>query len=364
MSALKTWPWAKIGQSVFSLALTVGCVGWLIPYVAQTTWHGIFYRLGQVPSWTLPLFVTVMLCGLIMNAICLGASVPGLTRSRAIRVDLAGSAIANAIPLGGAVAVGMTYGMLRSFGFSRAAIGNSVLTTSVVNFSTKLMLPILAFGVVTVAHVPVHQQFKQFVAIGSAAAVVLLGLFAGIVASRRVAHGVGMVVGSLVNGVRRVLRKAPADSIEERIQEFRLNLVHLISNSWGRMYYGSFGMLFVQSVLFWMVCTTLHINLTWPATFAAFAIGRLAASVPITPAGAGVTESAVIATLVSMGAMHTNAAAAAVLYSLVAVLMEIPFGAICIGEWLLRRGRLVADAKARVEAATARAEQLGSPGAA
>jgi hypothetical protein len=52
--------------------------------------------------------------------------------------------VSNTVPAGGAVSIGLTYGMLGSWGFSKSRITVSVLVTGIWNNFAKLGLPIVA----------------------------------------------------------------------------------------------------------------------------------------------------------------------------------------------------------------------------
>jgi hypothetical protein len=71
---------------------------------------------------------------------------PGLTLAQAGVLTQATTAVSNAVPAGGAVAVGLTYSMLSSWGFSRSRSTLSVVVTGIWNNFIKLGMPILALA--------------------------------------------------------------------------------------------------------------------------------------------------------------------------------------------------------------------------
>jgi putative heme transporter len=56
----------------------------------------------------------------------------------------ASTTVATTVPAGGALALGLTYRMFGSFGFSNVAVSTAVATTGVWNLGFKLGLPIVA----------------------------------------------------------------------------------------------------------------------------------------------------------------------------------------------------------------------------
>src|SRR5687767_2044098 len=69
---------------------------------------------------------------------------PGLRLPQAAVLTQSTTAVANAVPAGGAVAVGLTYTMLSSWGFSRSRTTLFVVVTGVWNNFVKLGMPIFA----------------------------------------------------------------------------------------------------------------------------------------------------------------------------------------------------------------------------
>lgn len=109
--------WSEAGHTVAGLELL-----WL-PALTFFWWAGHCARAGQVTA-------------------CL----PGLSLSRALGLCFAGSAVANSLPLGGALSYGVSAAMIRSWGFdARATAGYFTLN----QVSTVLLR--VGFGAVSLA---------------------------------------------------------------------------------------------------------------------------------------------------------------------------------------------------------------------
>ena len=78
------------------------------------------------------------------------AALPGLGIGKAATVTQTTTAVANTLPAGGAVAIGLTYAMLDSWGFSGTNVALFVGVTGIWNIFTKLGLPLLALGILAV----------------------------------------------------------------------------------------------------------------------------------------------------------------------------------------------------------------------
>src|SRR5215218_3439414 len=73
---------------------------------------------------------------------------PGLGFWRAMVMTQATTAVANTVPAGSAIGIGMTYSMLGSWGFSRSRSTTAALVSGVWNSFIKLGLPVLALALV------------------------------------------------------------------------------------------------------------------------------------------------------------------------------------------------------------------------
>ena len=74
------------------------------------------------------------------------AVTPGLTYRQAMVMTESTTAVANTVPGGGAIALGLTYAMLGSWGFSKSRSTLAVVVSGVWNNFAKLGLPVLALA--------------------------------------------------------------------------------------------------------------------------------------------------------------------------------------------------------------------------
>jgi uncharacterized membrane protein YbhN (UPF0104 family) len=78
-------------------------------------------------------------------------------------------------------------------------------------------------------------------------------------------------------------------------------------------------------------------ELSLAETFAAWSIGRLLGSLPITPGGFGVVELGLVGTLVGFGGHDTQVVAGVLLYRFLVVVPTLALGALAGVTWKLRR---------------------------
>jgi putative heme transporter len=73
----------------------------------------------------------------------------GVRTSRRRQETQATTAVANTVPGGSAIGIGMTYSMLGSWGYSRSRTTTAVLVSGVWNSFIKLAMPVLALALVS-----------------------------------------------------------------------------------------------------------------------------------------------------------------------------------------------------------------------
>ena len=137
----------KTLQAVVGIGLAVALLVWGLPYFAKTTWGDIWDVIATIPLSHAVGFQLLMLLGLWCYTFTFTGSLPGLTHSKALIVNLCGSSVSNLLPGGGAVGLAATYAICRSWGFSRRATSTSVVVTGVWNVLARIALPVIAIAV-------------------------------------------------------------------------------------------------------------------------------------------------------------------------------------------------------------------------
>ncbi|HZA82156.1 MAG TPA: lysylphosphatidylglycerol synthase domain-containing protein, partial [Actinomycetes bacterium] len=104
--------------------------------ITAMTWPELV-TLGLLAVWNLCTYAFVWM-----------SVTPGLGFWRAMEMTQATTAVANTVPGGSAIGIGMTYSMLGSWGYSRSRSTTAVLVSGVWNSFIKLGMPVLALALV------------------------------------------------------------------------------------------------------------------------------------------------------------------------------------------------------------------------
>ena len=79
------------------------------------------------------------------------AALPGLQLGRAAVLTQTTTSVANTLPGGGAIAVGLTYTILKSWGFTGTEVALYVGVTGIWNIFVKLALPVISLVFLAIA---------------------------------------------------------------------------------------------------------------------------------------------------------------------------------------------------------------------
>ena len=141
--------WIRVAQALFSLGVVAAVFVLVLPQIASysSVWQTIT-RLGW-PQVTALGAVSVF--NLFTYWAQMVAAMPGLTLAQAAVNNQSSTTVANVLPGGGAIAVGVAVAMFRSWGFTGPEIGLLLSTTGVWNSFMKLGLPVVALGLLAIS---------------------------------------------------------------------------------------------------------------------------------------------------------------------------------------------------------------------
>lgn len=281
-------------------------------------------------------------------------ALPGLRYGPAFMIRQTSFTISNAVPAGGAIGLGVQYGMLAQAGFSGAASSAAIGITSVFNLIVTLALPVL--GVLAMLFVETPTSAEVFGALGGLVAVgVMVGFFAAVLRSEATAHRIGDLLERLAGKVFGLVHKTAPTGITAQIETFRASTVDVISARWALLTGTSFLQQFAQ---FGVLLVSLRIvesgestQVAVAAAFAAFALARLASFIPVTPGGLGTVDAGLTASLVAFGATKTDALAATLLWRASSWIPQVLLGVVTLIIWRVRSRHIREEAAQRAAAA-------------
>lgn len=292
-------------------------------------------------------------------------SLPGLRYGTAFMIRQTSFTISNAVPAGGAIGLGVQYGMLGQAGFSGASSTAAIGITSVFNLMVTLALPVL--GVLAMLIVGTPSGSEVLGAVGGLVAVgAMVGVFALVLRSDATAERIGGILERFATKVFGLIRKDPPAGITQQLIDFRRSTVEVIRRRWAALTAANFLQQFAQwGVLMVALRITEDgkaVQVPVAACFAAFALARLASFIPVTPGGLGTVDAALTGLLVAFGATNTDALAAALLWRAASWIPQVLLGVVTLVIWRIKyRGVPVTRGRDAAAAAAASAAGAAAP---
>jgi uncharacterized protein (TIRG00374 family) len=318
-----------------SAAVIAAIFGFAVPHFAS--YRSVWASVGAM-AWPQGLLVAgAAAASMVSTWIMICAVLPSIRLREAAVVNLGSNAVANTLPAGGALAMGVSWAMLSSWGVSTAEYVLYTLASGIWNVFARLGMPVLALLVLMTATRP----GAGLIAAAAAGLALLAALAAGLallMRSESFALGAGRALQPALALAARLARRPASVDLPGALLGFRDRAGALIAARGWRITAATAA----SNLTLWLVllATLRGIGLSqaqvpWQTCLAAFAFVRLLTVLPITPGGLGLTELGLIAILAA-GAGHRASAqvtAAVLLYRAVTYLPPIPLGVIACLTW-------------------------------
>ena len=332
-------PKRSLRHRILSAVLTYGVVALALYYlITQMTGQDTWQQALSLITWQMVAVSVVLgVVNLATNWPPIVVALPGLRVREAAVTNTASAALSNTVPEGGAVATGLNYAMLRSWGFGLADITDEVLVTG--TWSQLMKYTLLAIGLIAVALQgwgPAGTVWAAVIlAVLVAIALVVLGL---VLRSQHLAERLGRLADRVITRVRRWIPKLPDPSMDEAVPSFRRAMVSLLRLCWGKL---TITMLISQLtvvVVLGVSCRMVGLDestISWAVILTAWGLVTFASLLVPTPGGLGIAEVVLVGVL-GYGLPESDQAAvlaAVVLYRLATFLVPIPIGLVTYVYW-------------------------------
>jgi len=329
-----------VSTAVTVAVLVVVFLG-IFPKVAD--YSEVWSSIQQMPSAYVVALVVATVVNLAVYVWPLQAALPGLGYGPGFVVRQTSFAISNAVPAGGAVGLGVQYGMLGSYGFGAGAAASAIAIVSVFNVFATLVMPVV--GVVALlASGVVEGAYVLLAAVGILAIGVAVVAFAMVLRSERGARTVGGWADRLADPLSRRLGHGRTVDLTGKILDFRSSVVDVMRTRWVQV---TLSTLLLQLTSWAVLVLALRgleagtgtVTVTWTEALAAFSFARVASFIPITPGGLGTVDAALAALLGGYGATSSQALAADLVWRAATYVPQVLLGALTFLWWRVTAAR-------------------------
>lgn len=293
------------------------------------SWTKALGLIGGLPWYQLLGLGLVWILGLSVHTVVLSASLPGLSRPRALTLNLSGSAVSNVLPLGGLAGTALNLTMTRAWGHSRLDFARFVVVSKACDIVAKLLMP----GVALVALV------ASGVLTASAAGAWAVPAGLAFVAGALLVWALCGRTAPLLRLVKLAARPLGA-AWPATVTALLAGTDALVRRRRGALTLGMAGYWLAQGALLWWCLLAVGLRPHPAVVFAALVVERVMTLMVVTPGGAGPAEAGMVTVLIALGADPSAALAGVLLFRAFVVVAEIPVGAaVGLGWWATRHGR-------------------------
>ncbi|TQN41165.1 uncharacterized protein (TIRG00374 family) [Blastococcus colisei] len=318
--------WRRWLGPALSLALVVAVFAWFLPQFTSLSdvWTSV-----RAMTWIeVGLLLLAAMWNLATYQFLMMTTTPGLTFRQATVSTETSTAVSNTVVGGAAIALGLTYAMNSSWGFSRSRTSVSLLISGLWNNFAKLGLPVLALVLLAFSAPPTTGRLIAGLLGVTAliAAVLALGM---LLRSEAAAARLGVGAARAASALRRLLGRGPVTGWDLATTKFRRRTVLLLRARW---HWITLATVVSHLSLFLVLLLALRFvgvgadQVGLAEALAVFAFARLLTAVPLTPGGLGVVELALITGLSTAGGPNALVAAAVLVFRALTFVLPIPIG--------------------------------------
>ena len=343
-NAKRGFPWGKVVRTVISVAVIAVIFGFAVPKFAG---YGEVWRILRGLSIAkIVLLALAQFLNRVTYWLVYMAALPGLGFWPSAVLNQTNSAVASVLPAGGALAVGINYEMLGSWGFSDSAITESIAVSGIWNFGVLFTMPTTSVLLLLAIGVKSHQLVVA-AAVGLAVCLLAGALIGLVLWKEPMARAFGDIAGDVASRILRPFGKGPVTSLGPTVVDIRRRTIDVARTRWFTLTWTAISSQLAEFLVFVLSMRFVGISasrVSLAAVFAAFTFGTLAASIPITPGGLGTGDAVYTALMTAAGASSSAAVTGDLIFRALTYLLQIPVGAVTYVIWRRKKSWLKSHA--------------------
>jgi uncharacterized protein (TIRG00374 family) len=327
------WRWRVL--RIVSVVVVIVVFAYVFPKLTSynQAWHVVT---NLTWPWLLAL-AGVTVVNLLSNWALITATLPGLRYDQAGAMNLSSTAVANTIPAGGAIAMGVTWMMLSEWGFGSDEFVVYSLVSGLWSQLAKFGTPVVAL----IALAATGHASGALILGAVAGTIVFVAVLAVVIAGMRSERFIGRIgdgAQRLISWVARLFRRTGPQRVREVLIDFRRHVTTLVARRGWSITFATLA----SDLMMWVViltclraCGVTSSEVSWQLSFAGYALVRLITTLPVTPGGLGVVEVGLTGYLAAgaSAAVTSRIAAAVLLARALTYALPVPVGALTYASW-------------------------------
>jgi uncharacterized protein (TIRG00374 family) len=327
----------RVVLGALSLGIVVATFAYFLPTIAD------YSHVWSAVTELSPAWIALLLAATAINLATFAppwqVALPGLSFIHALTVTQASTALSIVVPGGVAAGAAGSYGVLRRWGFARREVTRAITLTGLWNQFLSLSFPIVAVFLLAITGESTA-ALATVAFVGVAVLGIVLAGFVLVLVSDRLARDLGDVAARFANWALHKVRRGPVRWSGEGFERFRAEAGDFLERRWHLLTGASLLGTLTVFLLFLVSLRALGVSsseVTAVEAFAAWALVRVVASVPLTPGGVGIVELGLTGALVSFGGNSINVVAAVLVYRFLTAVPTLLLGVAAAFTWRRRR---------------------------
>ncbi len=325
--------WKELLGGAVAIVVVVVVFFFILPGIAdpRDVWDAV-----KLLSWA---WIAALAVAAILNVLTFPpqymAVLPGLRFRPALAVTTASTASTYVAPGGFAVGVGLSFAMLRGWGFRAQPVTLAISLITIWNQFMVFGTPIVAVTLLS-ATGGSNPLLQTSAYIGLA---VFLAIVVGCVlalSTRRLAQWLGDFVAATFSAVLAIIRRGPVAWSGEALVQFRDEALGLLRARWHVLTLATLAGHLTTYLVLIVALRALGVTgdeVSVAESFAAWALIRVLGSIPLTPGGFGIVELGMTGALVGFGGSSVEVVAVVLVYRFLTVAPPVVLGALFGATW-------------------------------
>jgi uncharacterized protein (TIRG00374 family) len=281
--------WQQALSITVTVIVLVVVFGFVIPQLAD--YKDILGFVSEIPVTTWLVLAASSIAFLLAYPIVLMQAIRTLRFREAFTSHMAGTAVTNSVPSGGAIALALNYTMYLSWGITPHAVSAGLLAAGVWDWLARIALPVLA--VIGLAAIGETLRWMWLVSIGgvlfvSLALFLLVWLTRNEAAAKRFAGWLDGIAGWVF---KKIHRSKP--DVFAIVMQFRDDLNGIITDRAWRLTAATIWNHATMTAVFVVSVYAVGVDrdvVPIPWVVLAFTLGRFVVMIPVSPGGLGLVE--------------------------------------------------------------------------